>query len=190
VKGLPDWANSEDLSSDGKWILFSNGASHGDVWVGSASGDQKPFRFFDSGFEDRQPRFSPDGKWIAYHSNESGRFEVYVRPFAGVPAESGQKTQISVQGGFYATWSRDGQELFFIGPDAKLYATPTKDVSSTAAVLIAQALFTVCSGNIPTGSATQGAGFDVAPDGHRFLFVCNNESQNRYTVTVNWQAPK
>ena len=132
VEGLPDWANPEDWSADGKWIVFTNGASHGDVWIAPTFGDKKPFRFFDSGSEDRIPRFSPDGKWIAYHSNESGRFEIYVRPFAGGPAESGRKVQISVQGGFYATWSRDGKELFYLGPDSKLYAAPVKDLGRAA----------------------------------------------------------
>jgi Tol biopolymer transport system component len=190
VEGLPDWANPEDWSADGNWIAFSNGAKHGDVWIAPTLGDKKPFRFFDSGSEDRLPRFSPDGKWIAYHSNESGRFEIYVRPFAGAPDESGRKMQISVQGGFYATWSRDGKELFFLGPDSKLYAAAVKELDRTAIVLTPRPLFTICAGNTPTGASTQGSGFDVAPDGQKFLFACNKVSQDEYTVTVNWQDRK
>jgi Tol biopolymer transport system component len=188
VDGLPEWANPEDWSANGNWIIFSNGAVHGDVWIAPASGDEKPFRFFDAGFEDRGPRISPDGKWIAYHSNETGRFEVYVRPFEGKPAESGKKLQISLQGGYYATWSRTGRELFFVGPDSKFYVVPATNFGRSKSIPPPQPLFTVCGGVTPTGSSTQGAGFDVAPDGARFLFACSNELPNKYTVTVNWQA--
>ncbi len=190
VEGLPDWANPEDWSSDGKWIAFSNGAKHGDVWIAPTFGDKKPFRLFESGAEDRLPRFSPDGKWVAYHSNETGRFEIYVRPFSGGPAESGQKIQISLQGGSFAAWSRDGKELFYIGPDSKLYAAPVKDLSRVATLPDPQPLFTVCAGNTPTGSATQGSGFDVSPDARKFLFACSKESQDKYIVTVNWRQAK
>jgi eukaryotic-like serine/threonine-protein kinase len=190
IEGLPDWANPDDWSADGKWIAFSNGAVHGDIWIAPTFGDRKPFRFFDSGFEDRLPSFSPDGKWIAYHSNESGRFEVYVRPFEGKPAESGKKLQISVQGGYYATWNPNGKELFYLGPDSKLYAVSLTYLGNNDAVSLPQPLFTACPGNTPTGASTQGSSFDVSPDGLRFLFVCSNEMPNKYTVTVNWAALK
>jgi eukaryotic-like serine/threonine-protein kinase len=188
VEGLPDWANPEDWSRDGKWIAFSNGAQHGDIWIAPFGGDRKPFRFFDSGFEDRIPRFSPDGNWIAYHSNESGRFEIYVRPFYGKPAQSGEKIQISLQGGFYATWSRTGKELFFLGPDSKLYYVPVTDLGHSKSIPTPQPLFIACPGNVPTGSATQGSGFDVAPGGSKFLFACSTDLPNKYTITINWQA--
>jgi serine/threonine protein kinase/Tol biopolymer transport system component len=190
VTGLPEWANPEDWSQDGKWILFSNGAMHGDVWVASTERDGKPLRFFDSGFEDRIPRFSPDGKWLAYHSNETGRFEVYVRRFEGKPAGSGQKIRISLQGGFYATWSGNGRELFFIGPDSKLYVVPVVDLGRSNTAPTPRALFDVCSGNTPTGSATQGSNFDVSADGQRFLFSCATALPNKYIVSVNWQSMK
>ena len=190
IEGLPEWANPADWSADGKWIAFVNGAVHGDIWIAPMFGDHKPFRFFDSGFEDRNPHFSPDGKWIAYSSNESGRFEAYVRPFEGKPAESGKKIQISLQGGFYPTWNRNGKELFYLGPDSKLYVAPLANLGNSEALSLPQPLFTACSGNTPTGSATQGSGFDVSPDGLKFLFVCSNEMPNKYTVTVNWSALK
>ena len=190
VEGLPEWANPEDWSADGKWIAFSNGAVHGDIWTAPTFGDRKPFRFFDSGFEDRIPRFSPDGKWIAYHSNESGRFEVYVRPFEGKPAESGRKIQISLQGGYYATWNRNGKELFFLGPDSKLYVVSMANLGHSDAIPVPQVLFTACPGSTPTGASTQGANFDVSPDGLKFLFVCSNELPNKYIVTANWYARK
>jgi len=188
VEGLPEWANPEDVSTDGKWIVFSNGAVHGDVWVAPTFGDRKPFRFFESGFEDRIPRISPDGRWIAYHSNETGRFEVYVRPFDGKPAESGRKIRLSLQGGYYATWSRNGRELFFLGPDSKIYSVPVTGLNQDSSIPAPQPLFLSCAGTRPTGSSTQGSDFDVAPDGLRFVFACNDEPTSKFRVTLDWLA--
>src|SRR5205807_9483214 len=142
-------------------------------------GDRKPFRFFDSGFEDRGPRFAPDGKWMAYSSNESGRFDVYVRAFDGKPADSGRKIQVSLQGGYYPTWNPNGNELFFQGPDSKLYAVSLTNLGHSDSVPVPQALFTTCPGSAPTGPATQGSGFDVSPDGLKFLFVRSNDLPNK-----------
>ena len=73
----------------------------------------KPELFLRTPFDETEPAFSPDGRWIAYASNESGRYEVYVRPFpGGAPSGSG-KWQISTGGGFHPIWSRDGRELFY-----------------------------------------------------------------------------
>jgi eukaryotic-like serine/threonine-protein kinase len=183
---LPDWANPTDWSKDGKWILFTNGQVHGDIWVAPTFGNRKPFRFFTAGSDDRHPRFSPDGRWIAYFSNESGRFEVYVRPFAGGPAEPGNKIQISTQGGYHPVWSRDGTELFFIGPDSKLYVASVRTIGGNSPVAAPQALFEVCAGNRPMGSATEGDSYDVAADGRKFLFACASQAETKYSVIINW----
>jgi Tol biopolymer transport system component len=81
-------------------------------------GDRKPTVVVNSPFDERNGQFSPDGRWIAYHSNETGRYEIYVVPF---PAGGG-KWQISTGGGISPRWRRDGKELFFIAPDAKMMA--------------------------------------------------------------------
>jgi eukaryotic-like serine/threonine-protein kinase len=191
LEGLPAFANPEDWSSDGQWIAFANGGTHGDIWIApvlrNGEGGGKPFRFIDTSFEDREPRFSPDVKWIAYHSNESGRFEVYVRPFAGRPADPGGKIQISEHGGYYAAWSRDGKELFFIGADSKLYMIPVAGLSVSKSLPDPRPLFTVCAGNTPTGAATQGRQFDIAPGG-KFLFRCESgpPGDDTYSIFVNW----
>jgi Tol biopolymer transport system component len=183
LPGVPDSANSEDWSSDGRWIAFgSNG-----IWIAPAVGERKAFPFHQTSFEERGPRFSPDVKWIAYHSNDSGSFEVYMRPFSGGPAASEGKIQISERGGYWATWSRDGKELFFLGPDSKLYATEFAGLGRTGTVPKPHALFDVCPGNVPTGGATEGRQFDVAGDGQKFLFVCGNAAENHYSVLVNWK---
>jgi serine/threonine protein kinase len=187
VSGLPDFANPEDWSADGRWIAFTSGGVHGKIWITPAFGEKKPFRFLDTPFEERGPRFSPDGKWIAYTSNESGRSEVYVRPFSGEPAGAQGKLQISERGGYFGSWSRKGHELFFIGADSKLYATDMGNLNRTGAVPSPHALFEVCPGNTPTDQATQGQEFDVAGDGQKFLFVCGDQAQEHYSVLVNWK---
>ncbi len=104
-----------DWSADGRFILYQNldPKTNWDLWVLPLSGEQKPFPFLETDFDERQGRFSPDGKWIAYTSNASGEWQVYVQSF---PA-SGGKWQVSTNGGAQPQWRRDGKELFYLSPD-------------------------------------------------------------------------
>src|SRR3989441_3126013 len=113
-----------DWSSDGRFILFrSNDPQTGwDLWVLPVSGDKKPFPFLKTPFEEREGQFSSDGKWIAYQSNESGRFEIYVQPFPG----PGGKFQISNNGGAQPRWNKDDKEIFYVSSDSKMMAAPVK----------------------------------------------------------------
>src|SRR5262249_41437237 len=86
------------------------------------SGDKKPFPFLKSPFDERDGKFSPDTKWIAYQSDESGRFEIYVRPFQG----QGGKFHISTSGGTQPRWNRNGKEIFYLSLDSKMMAVPVK----------------------------------------------------------------
>ena len=86
------------------------------------SGDKKPFPFLKTPFDERDGQFSPDGKWIAYQSNESGRFEIYVQPFPG----PGGKFQISADGGAQPRWNKNGKEIFYVSLDSKMMAVPVK----------------------------------------------------------------
>jgi len=181
VPGLPDGV-PEDWSLDGRWIAFGPR-----IWIAPTFGEKKAFQFHQTSFQERLPHFSPDAKWIEYQSNESGRFEVYVRPFSGAPAISEADIQISERGGYWGTWSRDGKELFFVGPDSKLYVAAVAGLGSTGTLPKPHALFDVCPGNVPTGAAVESRPFDVASNGQKFLFVCGNENENRYSVLVNWK---
>src|SRR5262249_13906893 len=93
-----------DWSSDGRFLLFRSidPQTGWDLWVLPMSGDKKPFPFLKTPFEEREGQFSPDGKWIAYQSNESGRFEIYVQLFPG----PGEKFQISASGGAQPRWNK------------------------------------------------------------------------------------
>ena len=86
-------------------------------------GDQKPFPFLQTEASERLARFSPDGQWIAYISDESGTNEIYVQTFPG----SGGKWQVSPNGGYSLTWTRNGKELFYVSSDKKLMAVDVKE---------------------------------------------------------------
>jgi hypothetical protein len=94
-----------------------------DLWVLPMTEDPKPFPYIESPFEEAHAQFSPDGRWIAYASNESGRPEVYIQSF---PAGGG-KWQISTTGGDQVQWRADGKELFYIAPDRSLMAVAIAD---------------------------------------------------------------
>ena len=121
------------FSPDGQRLAFhEQGVDTGfDLWTLpldlSDSGHSKPARpevFLRTPFDEREPAFSPDGRWIAYSSNESGRFEVYVRPFSGAAPSGSGKWQISTSGGLHPIWSRNGRELFYESPDARIMVAP------------------------------------------------------------------
>jgi len=102
---------AESVSPDGTVLAFSEGHPEtlGDIWVLPLDGDGKPTPFLRTPFAEGAARFSPDGRWLAYESNESGRLEVYVQAFPG----PGSKLQVSTDGGSSSVWSRDGKELFY-----------------------------------------------------------------------------
>src|SRR5262245_58465622 len=113
-----------DWSPDGRYVLYYayDAKTVNDIWALPMIGDRKPFPVVQTEFEERNAQFYPDGKWIAYQSNESGRFEIYVQPFPG----PGGKSRISTAGGAQARWRRDGTELFYLSLDAQLMAVPLR----------------------------------------------------------------
>jgi Tol biopolymer transport system component len=117
-KLLTDW------SADGRLILYAeqDPKTRSDLWILPLSGEQKPFPFLQTDFFESQGQFSPDGKWIAYTSNESGAWQVYVRSFP----DTGGKWPVSTNGGVQPRWRSNQKELFYISPDKKLMAVDVK----------------------------------------------------------------
>ncbi|HET7840007.1 MAG TPA: protein kinase, partial [Terriglobia bacterium] len=107
-----DWLTADSFSADGKILAYNaqNGETGFDIWTLPLDGDRKPRSFANTRSNEEFPELSPDGHWLAYESDESGRFEIYVQPFPG----PGGKWQISNEGGLRPAWSRDGRELFYI----------------------------------------------------------------------------
>ena len=107
-----------DVSPDGSVLLYTRdlGSSSTDIWYVSLGADRTPHPFVQTAFQERDGHFSPDGKWVAYQSNEAGHFEIYLQPFPG----PGNRIQVSAGGGQHVRWARNGSELFFIAADQRL----------------------------------------------------------------------
>jgi serine/threonine protein kinase/Tol biopolymer transport system component len=175
--GLTDW------SRDGRFILVDK--SPQDLWVIPADGKNPPFPFIDkTPFEERLARFSPDGRWVAYQSNETGRAEIYVRPF---PAAAGQ-VKISNAGGAQPRWGNRGDEIFWIAPDATLMAARVVIKGTSFEPDVPVALFQT---RIQFGGSESpfGGEYDVAPDG-RFLIntVVEDQSAPAITIVQHWRG--
>ena len=152
----------------------------------SAPAARQPIPVVRTEFNEAEGQFSPDSRWIAYRSNESGRNEIYVQPFP--PVAGGGKWMVSRNGGVQPRWRRDGKELFYIAPDGKLMAV---DVSTQPVFKsgVPQALFD--TGIYGGGAVSAGAArWDVSPDGKRFLVLSlvGSEGSEAMTVVLNWTA--
>ena len=154
-----------------------------DLGVLTLAGERKASTFLGTPFNEVQGRFSPNSRWVAYASDESGRFQVYVRPF---PAASGQ-TQISIAGGMQPEWRRDGKELFYISADGKLTAVPVTTDGATFSAGTPHALFDV---EVPEPNAPYPTDYAVTADGQRFLVntVVDQPTRPALTVILNWTA--
>ena len=140
-------------------------------------GDRKPFPYLQTEFNETAAKLSPDSRWLAYASDETSRYEIYVQSFP----TPGQKSLISTNGGTYPAWSRDGKELFFIGADRKLMATAVH-TGATFKAGVPKPLFET---RLPSGFSR----FDVSKDG-RFLIPTEIDSGSGAAVNiiVNWTA--
>jgi Tol biopolymer transport system component len=175
-----------DWSRDGRWLLYGKVTGQYNLWYLPLTGDdRKPILYLASQYNKSQARFSPDGHFVAYASNESGKYEVYVQPF---PEASGGKWLISTAGGNQPRWRRDGKELFYISADSKVMAV---DVT-TAPVFrngSPKALFAVPI--FSSATMLNITRYDVMPDGRKFLINTlvteAPASASPIMVVLNWQ---
>ncbi len=175
-----------DWSPDGRFLVLEemDPKTKTDLWILSMSGERKKVPFLNTQFVESQGRFSPDGRWIAYVSDESGQPEVYVQSFPATPV--GGKWQISTEGASQPRWRQDGKELYYIAADRKLMAVDVK-AGTTFEAGVSKALFEM---RIPVvvSSASFRNDYAVAADGQKFLVLTAVEdtSSQPITVVLNW----
>jgi Tol biopolymer transport system component len=178
---------ARDWSRDGRLIVFSTGkggASDKDLWVLPLDGDRKPFPYLTTPFDEAEASLSPDGRWLAYTSNESGSYEVIVRSF---PDPSKERRQISTQGGVHPRWRRDGGEIYYFDPGRRIVAVPVT-ADKTLEIGKPTPLFDT-SLPFPTVIGSPGFPYDVTPDGQRFLVSAPPDSASAPIIVVlNWAA--
>ena len=177
-------------SADGRLLVYSTGTAlsqtGSDIWVIPLSGERRPRPLLHTPFNEGQPHISPDGRWLAYRSNESGRYEIYVTPFAG----EGGKWQVSTAGGEDARWRRDGRELFYLAGNT-IMAAEVDGSGSVFKVGVVRSLFDVRRRTAGYSALGTGSVYDVTPDGQRFLVnVVDDEQVTPAPITVitNWTA--
>jgi len=173
------------FSPDGRYLAYerrdlTKSDTGFDLWVRPLSGDGKPFPIVQTPFEEREPQISPDGKWMAYRNNESGRMEVYITAFPG----GGAKWQVSTNGGTAARWRGDSKELFFVDSADNLMAVDVNASGNAVRLGVPHALFQLI------GAQRQAGPFDVTADGTKFLINSGNtkEANEPVTLVQNWPA--
>ena len=179
-----------DWSRDGRFILFRSvdpATSH-DLWALPLDGNKTPFPVVQTRFTEPYGQFSPDGNWIAYQSDESGRVEIYVQPFPG----PGTKVRISTSGGAQMRWSDDAKELFYLALDGRLMAVPLRRSSQGDAIKPGPPvpLFDANVGQAVPLQAGYRGGVDDSRDGQRFLMntIVERASAPPITIILNWRA--
>jgi serine/threonine protein kinase/Tol biopolymer transport system component len=173
-----------DITSDGRYAIYdtANGIATSQLWAVPLFGDRKPQAFVQGSFGTGSAQFSPNGRYVAYSSTETGRLEIYVQTF---PQHTG-KWEISTAGGTEPMWRRDGKELYYLTPDEKLMAV---DVNTTAAAFQAGIPKELFQAQLVPLSYWRNI-YVPSPDGQRFLMItpASQEKPRPITVVVNWPA--
>jgi eukaryotic-like serine/threonine-protein kinase len=180
----------DDWSRDGRWLSYTddNRRNGNDVWVLSLAGDRKARPLFNTAFGEWGSRFSPDSRWIAYVSDESGHPEVSIAPFE---QRAGAKVRVSIGGGLAPRWRADGRELFYMTADGKTVMMVPIEYTPVFKAGVPVKLFTI---DRETGfrNRARHVGYDVSPDGQRFLISVAAGDRQRETAQIvvvqNWTS--
>jgi Tol biopolymer transport system component len=179
--------NPTSWSLDGKYLLYDaccDPKTGSDIWILPLVARAKPLALQPTPFVEAHAQFSPDGRWVAYQSNESGRYEINVLRFSPEGVALAGKTRVSTAGGILARWRRDGKELFFVAPDGSLMSAEVGVNGGTFKPGRVSALFRGLIGG-------RGYLYDVSADGQRFLAevpVEQSTTAEPLTVVQNWTA--
>ena len=168
-----------DWSADGRFVLYTFGGtfpSTSDIWVLPLTGERKPFPVVQTEFSESQGVLSPDGRWIAYTTDETGQPNVHIQPFL----RAGGKQRISPNGGRNPHWRGDGKELFYLDAAGMMTAVPI-DLTAGSAAGLPTILF-------PAAVVSTNNMYAVTKDGQRFLVNRNAAVATPLTVIVNWPS--
>jgi len=180
--GVPLFA--DDWSRDGRYLVFESNdpKTKFDLWILPMTGDRKPYPFLRTDFNETHSQISPDGRWVAYVSDESGRAEVYIQSFT----PSGGKWQISTGGGDQPKWREDGKELFYVSSAKRLMAVPVSTAGSAIEAGLPVQLFEVF---VPSRTLTGDRNdYVVMDNGQKFIvssFV-DREKARPIAIVSNW----
>ena len=180
-------------SADGRFLLYASNdpQTSGDLWVVPMVGDRTPSELMKTSFREVYGAFSPDGRWVAYHSNESGKPEIYVRPFVpptGTGTAAGATEglwQVSTAGGMMPTWRPDGKELYYLNPAGAMMAAPITVTGATLAPSAPVRLFPtrIVGRGVDAGLGRQ---YDIAPDGRFLINTVLDDASAPITLLQNW----
>jgi eukaryotic-like serine/threonine-protein kinase len=174
----------DSFSPDGRYLVYDRRAPQTEtgyhLWALPLFGNGKPFPIVQSTFDERFPEVSPDGKWMAYQSNESGRWEIYITAFPG----GGAKWQVSSVGGVSPKWRKDNKEIFYLDPSDNLVAVDVNASGSAVQLGTPHTLFQAIGVQRDYGP------YDVTGDGKKFLLNSGNlkEGSDPFTLVQNWPA--
>ena len=176
-----------DWSLDGRFLSYDvlDPKRGFDVWAVPLEGDRKPFPVVESEFNEGLSQFSPDGQWIAYQSDRTGRPEIYLRPFPG----SGGDVRVSVDGGAQVRWAPSGRELFYVSTDNRLMAVPIRfgagdmPVEPGTPVALFRTILSSAAG------AMYKQQYMVSPDGQSFVMhaAVGEADASPITIMQNWK---
>lgn len=183
----PQHKVATDWSADGRFIVFDSEdpKTGSDIWALPLDGKEKPFPVVNTKFDEHSAQFSPDGHWIAYQSNESGRTEIYIQPFPG----PGNSSVISTAGGTQAHWGRDAKELFYVARNGWLTVVPIRLTAKGQAPDVGAGVPLFAP---PLGRAVEQGDsrhhYMIASDSQRILVATDPEEGNEpITLILNWK---
>lgn len=182
-------------SADGRFILYSHDQGSQqeniEIWILPLGADRKPRPLVQAPGRAYDGQFSPDGRWVAYTSEESGRGEIYVAPFeenrtlqSGTGPAGAGRWQVSANGGRSPRWRRDSKEVFYLAPTNQMMAAEVERKGSSLVVQPAQSLFR-CT---PVPSVPSSAPYDVSADGKKFVINSFSDDNSPLVLLVNWTA--
>ena len=168
-----------DWSSDGRYLFYT---ARGDIWALPMFGDKKPMRVTETPFAELDPVLSPDGRWMAYSTDETGDDQIYIQSFP----QPGARQQVSGTGGFQPRWSRDGKELFYIRPDFTMMSVSVKASGPTLEVSAPVVLFRKQLALL--GPAATQRNYSVSADRRFLMNVSPDDVPRPITVVLNWAS--